>query len=343
MKVRYLGRSGIQVSELGLGTMMFGAFGNTEVSECISIVHRALDAGINFVDTADMYSRGESERIVGLALADRREEVILATKFYNPMGSTNDRGSSRRWVIRACDASLRRLGTDYIDVYYAHRPDPHTDMDETLSALSDLVHQGKVRMIGTSTFPAEQIVEGQWVAEHRSLVPPRCEQPPYSILVRGAEANVFPVCQRFGIGIATWSPLNAGWLTGKYQMREGTPDGSRFSQWGSRNPMWSASNRSADEKRLIVQGLTDLVEKAGIDLIQLSIGFTLNHPAVSSTIVGPRICAQLDKYLQAAERPLSADVFDEIDAIVPPGHTVDQGDLGYTPPALEQPRLRRRS
>src|SRR6201991_387769 len=213
---RPLGRTGVSVSKLCLGAMMFGAWGNEDHDESIRIIHAALDAGVNFIDTADVYSAGESEEIVGKALRGRRDDVVLATKAHSPMGTDpNMRGNSRRWIVREVENSLRRLQTDYIDLYQMHRPDPDTDIDETLSALSDLIHAGKIRAIGSSTFPAEQIVEAQWVADRRGYARFRCEQPPYSILVRGIEAAVLPACQRYGMGAIVWSPLAGGWLTGR--------------------------------------------------------------------------------------------------------------------------------
>src|SRR5919109_5555162 len=220
MELRSLGRTGVRVSPLCVGAMMFGAWGNPDHGESIRIIHGALDAGINFIDTADVYSRGESEEIVGKALADgKREQVVLATKVHGRMGDgPNQQGNSRRWIMRAVEGSLRRLGTDWIDLYQVHRPDPATDVDETLGALSDLVHQGKVRYIGSSTFPASQIVEAQWVAERRYRERFVCEQPPYSMLVRGIEAEVLPTCQAYGMGVIPWSPLAGGWLSGRWRL-----------------------------------------------------------------------------------------------------------------------------
>src|SRR5215203_19629 len=229
MELRYLGRSGVRVSALTLGAMSFGSMGNADRDDCTRIIHRALDAGINIIDTADVYSAGESEEIVGAALRGRRDDVVLATKAFNPMGrDVNRRGSSRRWIIRACEDSLRRLGVDHVDLFQLHRPDENTDIDDTLGALTDLVRQGKVRMIGSSTFPAEAIVEAQWAAERRGHEKLRSEQPPYSIFVRSIERDVLPTCQRHGMGAIVWSPLNGGWLTGKYRRDAAPPAGSRF-------------------------------------------------------------------------------------------------------------------
>src|SRR5438270_11255872 len=223
-----LGTTGIQVSRYCLGAMMLGAWGNRDHDDGVRIIHAALEAGINFIDTADVYSGGESEEIVGKALRGRRDSVVLATKFVAPMGEdTNQRGASRQWIMQEVENSLRRLDTDYIDLYQAHRPDPTVDIDDTLAALSDLVHQGKVRIFGSSTYPAELIVEAQWTAERRGRERFRCEQPPYSIFARGVETAVLPTCERYGMGVIPWSPLAGGWLTGKYRRGSGVPSGGR--------------------------------------------------------------------------------------------------------------------
>ena len=220
MDYRTLGRTGVAVSPLCLGAMMFGDWGNTDHDESVRIIHRALDAGINFIDTADVYSRGESETIVAKALAGgRRDNVVLATKVHGTMGDDpNEFGNSRRWIIREVEASLKRLNTDWIDLYQIHRPEHvTTDIDETLGALTDLIRQGKVRYIGSSTFPASQIVEAQWVARERGRERFVCEQPPYSILARGIEADVLPTCLEHDMGVIPWSPLAGGWLSGKWR------------------------------------------------------------------------------------------------------------------------------
>jgi aryl-alcohol dehydrogenase-like predicted oxidoreductase len=216
MRYRILGRTGIKVSPYALGAMMLGAsIGNPDHDDSIRIIHKALDAGVNFIDTADRYSQGESEEVVGKALKGRRDDVVLATKFWGPMGDDpNQQGGSRRWIMTAVENSLRRLQTDHIDLYQIHRPDPNTDIEETLSALSDLIHSGKVRAIGSSTMPASDMVEAQWVAERRGLERFRTEQPTYSILNRGIEAEVLPVAQRYGMGTLVWSPLAKWMLTG---------------------------------------------------------------------------------------------------------------------------------
>jgi aryl-alcohol dehydrogenase (NADP+) len=340
MEMRSLGRSGVRVSSLCLGAMSFGSMGNTDHEDSVRIVHRALDAGINFIDTADVYSRGESEEIVGKALKGRRDEVVLASKFYNPMSkSPNDRGGSRRWILRACEDSLRRLGTDYLDLYQMHRPDPDTDIDETLSALTDLVRQGKVRLIGTSTFPAEEIVEAHWTSERRGHARFRCEQPPYSLLVRGIERDVLPVCQRYGMGVIVWGPLNSGWLTGKYRKGEELPAGSRFARL-SRGP-WTVDSPAAERKFALVPALEKVAAEAGLDLITLALAFTLAHPAVTSTIVGPRTMEQLESQLPAGEVSLSEEVLDRLDELVAPGESIDRRDAAYEPRAIRHAAQRR--
>lgn len=325
MELRTLGRSGIQVSTFCLGTMMFGKWGNPDADECTKMVDAALDAGINFLDTADVYDFGVSEEILGRALRGRRDDVVLATKFHNAMGDDpNQRGNSRRWIMRAVEDSLRRLGTDRIDLYQVHRPDPATDIDETLGALSDLVHQGKVRAIGTSTFPAHELVEAQWVAEKRGRERFVTEQPPYSILVRGIERDVLPVCERYGLGVMVWAPLNGGWLTGKY-LGGAAPAGSR----AAREPDHFDFEGPVHERKLaIVEQLAKLADGAGISLVELAHGFVLAHPAVTAAIIGPRTLGQLTDVLRGAGVRLAADVLDEIDRIVPPGTDVNPADRG---------------
>jgi aryl-alcohol dehydrogenase-like predicted oxidoreductase len=340
MEYRVLGGSGITVSSYCLGTMMFGAWGNPNVDECIAIVHAALDAGINMVDTADIYDYGVSEEILGRALAGRRDDVVLATKFHNAMtDDPNHRGNSRRWIMRAVEDSLRRLGTDRIDLYQVHRPDPATDIDETLGALSDLVHQGKVRAIGSSTFPAANLVEAQWVAERRGRERFVSEQPPYSILARGIEADVLPVCEQFRVGVLAWSPLNGGWLTGKY-LGGVPPEGSR----AAREPEHFDFTGPVHERKLaIVEQLAKLAEGAGMSLTSLAHAFVLAHPAVTSAIIGPRTLAQLKDVLAGVDAHVDDDILDEIDRLVPPGTNVNPADAGWVPPALADARRRRRA
>src|SRR5213082_251183 len=285
MHMRTLGRTGIQVSPLCLGTMMFGAWGNADHDDSVRIIHHALDNGINFVDTADVYSRGESEEIVGKALKGRRDQVILATKVHGKMGDDpNEFGNSRRWIVREVENSLRRLKTDWIDLYQIHRPEADTDIDETLGALTDLVRQGKVRYIGSSTFPASQIVEAQWVAEKRGRERFVCEQPPYSMLVRAIESDVLPTCRRYGMGVISWSPLAGGWLTGRWRKGQDEPDSTRADRLPRRYDLSLPQNQ---QKLDATEALAVLAEENGISLIHMAIAFVLRHPAVTSAIIGP--------------------------------------------------------
>src|SRR6478609_5015824 len=282
MQNRILGRTGVSVSPLCLGTMMFGPWGNADETDSIRIIHRALDAGINFVDTADVYSAGESERIVGKALAGRRDDVVLATKFFMPMSDEpNHRGGSRRWIMRSVEDSLRRLGTDHIDLYQVHRPSQDTDVEETLGALTDLVRQGKVRYIGSSSYAASQIVEAQWVARDRRLERFVTEQPPYSILVRGIEEDVLPAAQRHGMGILTYSPLSGGWLSGSWSA-DSSPTSPARQRLAARYDMTLPENQ---HKLEAVEQLAEVADDAGLSTIELAIAFVANHPAVTSPII----------------------------------------------------------
>jgi aryl-alcohol dehydrogenase-like predicted oxidoreductase len=341
MDYRTLGRTGIKVSPLCLGTMMFGAWGNRDHDDSIRVIHRALDAGINFLDTADVYSRGESEEIVGKALAGaRRDDVVLATKVHGTMGDDpNQFGNSRRWIVREVESSLRRLKTDWIDLYQIHRPEADTDIDETLGALTDLVRAGKVRAIGSSTFPASQIVEAQWVARERGLQRFVTEQPAYSILVRRIEDDILPTCQRHGMGVLSYSPLTGGWLSGRWRKDSGQQESSRASRLPERFDL----SQPANQRKLdAVEALAQLAEESGITLIQLAIAFVLNHPAITSAIIGPRTMEQFDGQLAAADVVLDAGVLDRIDEIVAPGTTVNPVDNSFDNPALA-PTARRRS
>ena len=337
MRYRTLGRTGIKVSPYALGAMMFGAIGtigNPDHDDSIRIIHKALDAGINFVDTADAYSRGESEEIVGKALKGRRDDVVLATKVHLPMGDDpNQRGNSRRWIMTEVENSLRRLQTDYIDLYQIHRPDPDTDIEETLSALSDLIHSGKVRVIGSSAMPASDIVEAQWTAERRGLERFRTEQPTYSILNRGIEAEVLPVAQRYGMGTLVWSPLAKGMLTGR--IRKGQQTDLRRA---------AILTSFSDEPRLdAVEQIIPLAEKAGLPMTHLAMAFAIAHPGVTSALIGPRTMEQLDDLLAGVDVTLTDEILDQIDEIVPPGTDTGAPDQSaYLPPALQHPDLRRR-
>jgi aryl-alcohol dehydrogenase-like predicted oxidoreductase len=334
MQYRNLGRTGIKVSPYALGAMMFGAVGNADHDESIKIIHKALDAGINFIDTADFYSHGESEEIVGKALKGRRDDVVLATKVNLPMGDDpNHRGNSRRWIITEVENSLRRLGTDHIDLYQIHRPDPETDVEDTLAALTYLINSGKVRAIGSSTMPAADIVQAQWVAERRGLERFRTEQPPYSILNRGIERDVLPVAQQYGMGTLVWSPLAGGMLTGRY--RKGQANETHRAQFGF--------DYLRDEHRLdVVEQLVPVAQDAGIPLNHLAMAFAIAHPGVTSAIIGPRTMEHLDSALAGADVTLTDDVLDRIDAIVPPGTDVGRLDMAYDPPAIQHAPLRRR-
>jgi aryl-alcohol dehydrogenase-like predicted oxidoreductase len=341
VETRVLGRTGVTVSKLCFGAGMFGYFGNADEAECTRMVRRALDAGINYFDTSDVYSHGESETILGRALAGVRDEVVLATKFSLPMtANPNHRGSSRRWIMREAESSLRRLGTDYIDLYQVHRPDDSTDIDETLGALSDLVRAGKVRMLGSSTFPAEQIVEAQWTAQQRGRERFRVEQPPYSIFARRIEADVLPTCQRYGMGVVVWSPLSQGWLTGKWRRGQKPNDTNRQNL----QPHLYDMSRADNQRKLdLVERLAAVASEAGISLMHMAIAFTCAHPAVTASIIGPRTLDQLEGLLAGADVTLSDDVLDAIDAIVAPGVTVSRDDDGYVAPELTNARLRRRA
>jgi aryl-alcohol dehydrogenase-like predicted oxidoreductase len=340
MELRRLGQTGVEVSPLCLGAMMFGAWGNSDHDDSVRIIHRALDRGINFIDTADVYSHGESEEIVGKALAGgRRDNVVLATKFHASMGEDpNQRGNSRRWIIQEVENSLRRLKTEWIDLYQVHRPEPDTDVSETLSALTDLVHAGKIRYFGSSTFPASQIVEAQWVASDRRLERFKTEQPPYSLLARGIESDVLPTCLRHGIGVIPWSPLAGGWLSGAYRKGAELPTSSRRERIPARFDLSIAVNQ---RKLEAADALGALADESGISLIELAIAWVIRHPAVTAAIIGPRTMDHLESQLSAADIELDTSVLDRIDEIVPPGVTINPADHGYENPAFAPAALRR--
>jgi aryl-alcohol dehydrogenase-like predicted oxidoreductase len=343
MQTRFLGKTGVSVTPLCLGAMMFGDWGTKDHDESIRIIHRALDAGINFIDTADIYSAGESEVIVGKALAGgRRDDVILASKVHMPMGDdANQRGNSRRWIITEVENSLRRLQTDWIDIYQIHRPDYETDIDETLGALSDLVHQGKIGYIGHSTVPASEIVEYQWTAQDRGRERFRCEQPPYSILTRAIEQDVLPTCERYGVGVIPYSPLSGGWLSGRYR-KDTEIQGPTSSMRQQRLPNRYDLSLPANQRKLeAAEALAQLADDAGMSLVEMAIAFVIRHPAVTAAIIGPRTMDHLESQLTAADVTLTDDVLDRIDEINPPGVTINHEDNGWTQPAL-RPALRRR-
>ncbi|PRY68444.1 aryl-alcohol dehydrogenase-like predicted oxidoreductase [Glaciihabitans tibetensis] len=337
----YLGRTGVEVSRLCLGTMMFGDWGNKDHDDSIRVIHRAIDAGINFIDTADIYSFGESEEIVGKAIAQsgKREDIVLATKFFNGMKQQpNYRGGSRRWIIRSVEDFLRRLQTDYIDLYQMHRPDEYTDIEESLGALSDLVTQGKVRYIGSSTFQPSQVVEAQWAARQNHTARFVTEQPPYSMLTRGIEADLLPTTHRHGMGTLVWSPLAGGWLSGKFREGQPLPTTHRSDRdpgrYNLEHPQIRAKFEAADK-------LGALADELEVPLVHLALAFVLRHPGVTSAIIGPRTMEQLESQLHAASLELDDDTLDRIDAIVPPGTNINPDDAGFSNYWLEAPRRRR--
>jgi aryl-alcohol dehydrogenase-like predicted oxidoreductase len=340
MERRNLGRTGVSVSPLCLGAMMFGPRGNPDHDDAIRIIHRALDAGINFIDTADVYSQGESEEVVGKALKDRRDDVVLATKVHGPMGEDpNMQGLSRRWIVQEVENSLRRLQTDRIDLYQVHRPRPEIDIDETLGALTDLQRQGKIINIGCSTFPPSMIVEAHWCSERRGHARFMSEQPPYSILVRAIEAEVLPVCERYGMGVIPWSPLAGGFLSGRWR-KAGEPLASRRIDVvpASFDMTMPENQRKLDA----VEELAVLAEEAGLTLIEMALAFVIRHPAVTSAIIGPRTMEHLESQLTAADVRLTDDVLDRIDEIVPPGTTINPADDGWPANPALRPQNRRR-
>jgi aryl-alcohol dehydrogenase-like predicted oxidoreductase len=346
VEYRTLGRTGVKVSAYSLGTMMFGPWGNTDEDECVGMIHAALDAGINVIDTADVYGEGRSEEIVGKALKGRREEVFLATKVHGQMGTgPNDGGNSRYWIMKEVENSLRRLQTDHIDLYQIHRPDPDTRIEETLSALTDLVRQGKVRYLGCSTFPAFQIVESHRASELRVLERFVCEQPPYSIFVRHIEWDVLPVCRAYAMGVIVWSPLAGGWLAGKYRRGTEAPKDSRAVRYAERgSPIarrYDPGQPENQRKLDLVEDLSNVADKAGISLTAMAMAFTLAHPAVTSAIIGPRTPQHLQDLLATADVRLEVDTLDAIDDLVTPGSVVFDFDRGWNPPWME-PQARRR-
>ena len=339
MQYRTLGRTGVQVSSLALGAMNFGRIGHTTQDEATAIVDAALQGGINLIDTADMYGNGESEEMVGKAIAGRREDIVLATKATMPMGEErNHKGSSRRWLVTELDNSLRRLGVYHVDLYQIHRWDPTTSDEETLSALTDLQRAGKIRYFGSSTFPAYRIVQGQWAARDHHLSRYVTEQPSYSILQRGIEAHVLPVTEEYGLGVLAWSPLASGWLSGA--IREGREAAThRSALMPQRFDLTIPSNRARLDA---VEQLAKVADGAGLTMIQLALGFVTAHPAVTSAIIGPRTLDHLHSQLAAADTLLSADTLDAIDEIVTPGTDLAAHEKFDTPPALLDPSLRRR-
>lgn len=339
MQYRTLGRTGVQVSALALGAMNFGSIGRTTQDEATAIVDAALEGGVNVIDTADMYGSGESEEMVGKAIAGRRDDIVLATKACMPMSEErNHRGASRRWLVTELDNSLRRLGVDHVDLYQIHRWDPATSDEETLSALTDLQRAGKIRYFGSSTYPAYRIVQAQWTAREHRLGRYVTEQPSYSILQRGIESHVLPVTQEYGLGVLAWSPLASGWLSGA--VRAGREIAThRSATLPDRFDMSLPVNRARLDA---VEQLARVADEAGLTMIQLALGFVTAHPAVTSALIGPRTLDHLHAQLAAADTVLSADVLDAIDAVVAPGTDLAAHEKFDTPPALLDPSLRRR-
>jgi aryl-alcohol dehydrogenase-like predicted oxidoreductase len=339
MQYRTLGRTGVRVSTLALGAMNFGAIGRTTQDEATALVDAALEGGINLIDTADMYSQGESEVMVGQAIKNRRDDLVLATKAAMPMSDEpNHQGSSRRWLVKALDDSLRRLDVDHVDLYQVHRWDPATSDEETLSALTDLQRAGKIRAFGSSTFPAYRIVQAQWAARENHLSRYVTEQPSYSILQRGIETHVLPVTQEYGLGVLAWSPLASGWLSGAVRAGQEITT-SRSKVLPQRFDLTDPANRARLDA---VEKLAKLADQAQLSLIQLALGFVTTHPGVTSALIGPRTLDHLRSQLEAADTELPADVLDEIDAIVAPGVDLAAHEKFDTPPALLDPSLRRR-
>jgi aryl-alcohol dehydrogenase-like predicted oxidoreductase len=339
MQYRTFGRTGVQVSTLALGTMNFGARAHTTQEDATAIVDAALEAGVNLIDTADMYGAGESEEMVGRAIAGRRDDIVLATKATMPMGDErNHRGSSRRWLVTELDNSLRRLGVDHVDLYQMHRWDPTTSDEETLSALTDLQRAGKIRYFGSSTFPAYRIVQAQWAAREHHLSRYVAEQPSYSILQRGIESHVLPVTEQYGMGVLAWSPLASGWLSGAVRAgREISTNRSTVV------PERFDTTLAYNQARLdAVEQLVKVADEAGLSLIQLALGFVTAHPGVTSALIGPRTLDHLHSQLAAADTVLSPDLLDAIDEIVAPGIDLAAHEKIDTPPALLNPTLRRR-
>lgn len=332
MEIRTLGRTGVQVSSLCLGCMMFG--GKTSPQDSAAIIGRALDTGINFLDTANVYNAGHSEEATGEALkrSGKRNDVVLATKVHGRMGEgLNQSGNSRRHIIEQCEASLRRLQTDYIDLYQIHRPQPGIPIDETLRALDDLIRSGKVRYIGTSTFAAWQLVESLWVSKDLGLNRFVCEQPPYNLLDRRIERELIPAAQTFGLALIPWSPLAGGLLTGKYRRDEPPPQDTRFGAL-SNNPL--QQRRWTQGVFDVVEALQPIADAKGCTISQLALAWCMQQPGVTSAIIGPRTMAQLEDNLKAVDVEITPEDRKSIDEIIPPGRMVSpfyEAEFGPNP------------
>jgi len=339
MEQRILGATGMSVSVLGFGTANLGAWGNVDQGAANRLVGQALDAGITLFDTADVYSLGESETLLGRALGARRDGVVLTTKSGAPMGEgLLQSGASRRWIHKALEDSLRRLGTDHVDLYQIHRPDWHTDLDETLGALTDLQRAGKIRAFGSSTFPAHTIVEGQWIAKERGLSRFTTEEVAYSIFQRAVEADVLPLAQKYRMGILVWSPLANGWLAGT--VKRGQPVTAHRANLVARE--FDMSLPENQRKLDVIDGLYEIAADLGIALPELALAFSKSHPAVSAVLIGPRTPEHLEQNLRTADVTLDDATLDRIDALRPPGTDIAPQDRYQTPvPEIADPRLRR--
>ncbi|RMB87035.1 aldo/keto reductase [Streptomyces shenzhenensis] len=338
METRILGGTGLPVSVFGFGAMNLGTWGGTDQADADRLVGQALDAGITLFDTADIYSFGESEQLLGKALGARRDDIVLATKGRNSVGDDPlTGGASRRWLYKAVENSLRRLGTDYIDLYQVHRPDWATDHDETLAALTDLQREGKIRSFGSSTYPAHAVVEAQWIARDLSLTRFTTEQVAYSVFDRCVEADIFPVAQKYRIGILIWSPLANGWLAGA--VKRGHADTHRSKLGGGFDLSTPESQRKLD----VVDSLQEIADELGISLAELSLAFVKSHPAVTTVLVGPRTEHHLQQNLRSADLTLDDSVLDRIDQLVAPGTDIAPADrFPVVPPQITETRLRRR-
>lgn len=320
MEYRSLGRTGVKVSELCLGCMMFG--GRTEEADSLGIIDRAIDAGINFLDTANVYSRGRSEEVVGRALKrnGKRDSIVLATKVHGRMDDDdpNAAGNHRRHIIEQCEASLRRLQTDHIDLYQIHRPDSQIPIDETLRALDDLIRAGKVLYAGTSTFAAWQVVESLWASKELGLNRFVTEQPPYHLLDRRIERELIPVARTYGLALIPWSPLAGGFLTGKYRRGEQSPEDSRYGL----EPRRLGRNHFVEEAFDVLDVVEAIAKEKGCTPGQVALAWCKDQPDITSPIIGPRTMEQLEDNLGAVEVEITDDDRGRLDEVAPPGRAM---------------------
>ncbi len=325
MEYKTLGRAGVNVSPLCLGTMMFG--GPTNEKDSIRIIHKALDAGINFMDTANVYNDGESERIIGKAVRENREKWVIATKVHGSMGEdVNASGSHRFNIMSAVEASLKRLDTDHIDVYYLHRWDASTRIAESLRALDDCVRQGKVRYIACSNFEAWRVCEAFWTSEKYGLEEFVCVQPLYNIVNRDPEVELLPFCEKYGVGVVPYSPLARGVLAGKYLSGKKPPAGSR----AARKDRRILQTELREESYEVAQKLKPLADAHGKTLTQFSLAWVLANPTITSVIIGPRTMAQLEDNLECLDCTPTETDETTINELVPPGEHTGKG---YNDPA----------